>query len=61
MAILLEKSSVLRLAILVAASIYLTYGIYFMVYGLNFSVDLATNSYVYDLVTKDPWWWIGLY
>lgn len=57
----LDKSAVLRLCILIAACVYLAYGIYFMVYGLTFSVDLITNSYVYNLVTKDPWWWIVLY
>jgi hypothetical protein len=56
-----DKTAVLRLSILVGACIYLAYGIYFMVYGLTFSLDLTTNSYVYGLVSKDPWWWIVLY
>ncbi|MCW3999853.1 MAG: hypothetical protein NWE93_06410 [Candidatus Bathyarchaeota archaeon] len=57
----LDKSAALRLTIFAATCVYLAYGVYFMVYGLNFSLDLITNNYVYNLVTKDPWWWIALY
>ena len=50
-----------RFWILVVASVYLGYALYFAVYGLNFSLDLTHNQYVYNLVTKDPWWWQILY
>ncbi len=35
--------------------------IYFAVYGLQFSLQLTSDHYVYGLVTKNPWWWIILY
>jgi hypothetical protein len=58
----LEKyASSVRFWILVAASVYLAYALYFAVYGLNFSLDLTHNQYVYNLVMKDPWWWQILY
>ena len=58
----LEKyAGSVRFWILVAASVYLAYALYFAVYGLNFSLDLTHNQYVYNLVTKDPWWWQILY
>ncbi|MGE5188165.1 MAG: hypothetical protein ACM3JE_03975 [Betaproteobacteria bacterium] len=50
-----------RFWVLVVASVYLGYALYFAVYGLNFSLDLTHNQYVYNLVTKDPWWWQILY
>ncbi len=59
---MLEKyTSSVRFWILVVTAFYLAYGLYFAVYGLNFSLDLTTNQYVYNLVSKDPWWWIILY
>ena len=58
----LEKyAGTVRFWILMAASVYLAYALYFAVYGLNFSLDLTYNQYVYNLVTKDPWWWQILY
>ena len=50
-----------RFWILMTASVYLAYALYFAVYGLNFSLDLTHNQYVYNLVTKNPWWWQILY
>jgi hypothetical protein len=51
----------IRFWILVVVSVYLGYALYFAFYGLNFSLDLATNQYVWGLVSKNSWWWIGLY
>ncbi len=42
-------------------SVYLGYALYFAVYGLQFSLQLTSDHYVYGLVTKNPWWWILLY
>ena len=50
-----------RFWILIVVSVYLGYALYFAIYGLNFSIDLATNQYVYGLVSKNSWWWIVLY
>jgi hypothetical protein len=51
----------IRFWILVLVSVYLGYALYFAVYGLQFSLQLTSDHYVYGLVTKDPWWWILLY
>jgi hypothetical protein len=59
---MLEKyAGSIRLWILVVAAVYLGYALYFAVYGLNFSLDLTHNLYVYNALIKNPWWWIGLY
>jgi hypothetical protein len=58
----LEKyAGSIRFWILVLVSVYLGYALYFAVYGLQFSLQLTSDHYVYGLVTKDPWWWILLY
>ena len=51
----------IRFWILVLISVYLAYALYFAVYGLNFSLQLTSDNYVFSLVTKNPWWWIILY
>ncbi len=58
----LEKyAGSLRFWILVLVSVYFGYALYFAVYGLQFSLQLTSDHYVYGLVTKNPWWWIVLY
>ncbi len=47
--------------ILVLVTVYLAYALYFAVYGLQFSLQLTHDQYVYNLLTKNPWWWIVLY
>jgi len=47
--------------ILVLVSIYLGYAFYFAVYGLQFSLQLTHDQYVYSLVSKNSWWWQILY
>ena len=47
--------------IFTAALAYFLYSIYFAIYGLSFSVGLISDHYVFDLVSKDPWWWAILY
>lgn len=56
-----ETVGSIRFWILIVVSVYLGYALYFAVYGLNFSVDLATNQYVWGLVSKNSWWWQVLY
>ena len=51
----------IRFWVLILVTIYLGYALYFAVYGLQFSLQLTTDHYVYGLVTKNPWWWIVLY
>jgi len=53
--------SSLRLWIFVAVCAYFAYAVYFAVYGLNFSISLVYDQYVYGLVSKNPWWWAVLY
>lgn len=50
-----------RLWIFVVALSYFGYALYFAIYGLRFSVGLIFDHYVFDLVSKDPWWWALLY
>jgi hypothetical protein len=58
----LEKyAGSLRFWILVVVSVYLAYALYFAVYGLQFSLQLTHDQYVYGLLSKDPWWWQILY
>jgi hypothetical protein len=62
MATLIQKyAGSIRFWILVVVSAYLAYALYFAIYGLNFSLYLITNQYVYGLVSQDPWWWQILY
>ena len=44
-----------------AALSYFLYSVYFAIYGLSFSVGLISDEYVFNLVSKDPWWWAVLY
>jgi hypothetical protein len=58
----LEKyASSLRFWILVVVSAYFAYALYFAVFGLQFSIGLISDHYVYNLVSKNPWWWFALY
>jgi hypothetical protein len=47
--------------IFVVVCAYFLYALYFFVYGLNFSIGLISDYYVYDLVSENPWWWGILY
>ncbi len=59
---LLEKyADSLEFWIFIIACAYLGYAIYFTVYGLTFSIELTSDSYVYNLISKNPWWWAILY
>ena len=42
--------------IFIVVCVYLGYAIYFAVYGLNFSIGLTSDNYVYNLISKNPWW-----
>lgn len=50
-----------RFWILVVVSCYFAYALYFAIYGLQFSLGLISDHYVYNLVSKNPWWWQLLY
>lgn len=56
-----KLASSIRFWIFIVVCVYLAYAFYFAVYGLNFSLDLTTNTYVYNLVSKNSWWWQILY
>jgi hypothetical protein len=50
-----------RFWILVLVTVYLGYALYFAIYGLQFSLQLTHDQYVYGLISKNPWWWQFLY
>ena len=56
-----KTASSIRFWIFIVVCVYLAYALYFAVYGLTFSIGLTTDTYVYNLVTKNPWWWQILY
>ena len=56
-----KYSGSIRFWVLILVTAYLGYALYFAVYGLQFSLQLTSDHYVYGLVTKNPWWWIVLY
>jgi len=56
-----KHASPLRFCIFIVVCAYFAYAIYFAVYGLNFSISLIFDHYVYGLVSKNPWWWAVLY
>ena len=47
--------------IFIAVCAYLGYALYFSIYALNFSIVTFQDAYVYNLVSKNPWWWAILY
>ena len=58
----LEKNvGSLEFWVFVVVCVYLGYALYFAVYGLTFSIELTSDYYVYDLISKGPWWWAILY
>jgi hypothetical protein len=56
-----QNQNILRLCILAAVAVYLAYAVYFAVYGLQFSVQLATDQYVYGMVSQNSLWWQIIY
>jgi hypothetical protein len=46
---------------LIVAIVYFSYSLYFAVTGLQFSYYLSHDRYIYNLVSRDPWWWQVLY
>jgi hypothetical protein len=55
---LTEKyASSIRFWILVTVSVYLAYALYYAIYGIQFSIQLAHDQYVYNLISKNPLWW----
>jgi magnesium-transporting ATPase (P-type) len=58
----LEKhAGSVRFWIFVVVCAYFAYAVYFAIYGLNFSISLIYDRYVYGLVSQNPWWWAVLY
>jgi hypothetical protein len=50
-----------RFWILVVASTYLAYALYFAINGFTFSLGLISDHYVFNLVSKNSLWWQVLY
>src|SRR5512139_2051493 len=58
----LEKyAGSVRFWIFIVVCAYFAYAVYFAIYGLNFSISLIYDRYVYGLVSQNPWWWAVLY
>jgi hypothetical protein len=58
----LEKyATSVRFWIMLAVAIYLGYALYFMVYGLQFSIQLSQDQYVWSLISKNSLWWQVIY
>ncbi|MEM4243224.1 MAG: hypothetical protein QXP44_00290 [Candidatus Bathyarchaeia archaeon] len=51
----------LELWIFIVICVYFGYALYFLIYGLGFSIQLASDTYVYNLISQNPWWWAILY
>jgi hypothetical protein len=51
----------LKFWVFIAACAYSAYNLYFAVYGLEFGLGLTHDSYVYGLISKNPWWWGVMY
>lgn len=47
--------------IFIVVCVYFGYALYFLIYGLGFSIQLASDTYVYNLLSQNPWWWMILY
>jgi len=50
-----------RFWIFLVVCAYLALGVYWAYVGLGFSIGLISQNYVYQQVSKDPWWWVFLY
>lgn len=50
-----------RFWIFVVSLSYFGYALYFAVYGLGFSIGLIFDHYIFDQISKNPWWWAVLY
>jgi hypothetical protein len=50
-----------RFWIFVVVFTYFAYALYFAVYAINFGIGFLSDYYVFDLVSKNPWWWAILY
>ncbi len=55
------QSGLVRFWLFIVVCAYFGYAVYFAIYGLRFSFDLISDHYVYNLVSKNPWWWAVLY
>jgi len=51
----------IRFWILVAVAVYLGYALYFAVYGLQFSVQLSHDQYVWSMISQNSLWWQVMY
>jgi len=65
MGVQIEKHrNFLGFGIFIVVCAYFGYGLYFAVYGLKFGISLISDpygSYVYNIISKQPWWWVILY
>jgi len=58
----LEKyATSLRFWILVVVSVYFAYALYYAASGMRDSISMISNQYIYNSLSKNPWWWMILF
>jgi len=50
-----------RFWLLVVTCIYFGFALYWAIIGVSGSINYISNSYVYQELSKGPWWWMALY
>ena len=50
-----------RFWILVVVCAYLGFALYWAISGLIYSFGAISDSYTYQMLSQDPWWWMVLY
>jgi hypothetical protein len=50
-----------RFWILVVVCAYFGLALYWAIIGVNWSIELISDHYVYQELSKGPWWWMILY
>ncbi len=56
---MLEKyTGSIRFWVLAVACVYLGFNVFFAWAGLRDSIAMLTNSYIYNSLRQDPWWWL---
>ena len=53
-----EYAGSVRFWVLIVACVYFGYNVFFAWQGLRDSFGMLTNSYIYDSLRQNPWWWL---
>jgi len=58
----LEKyAGSLRFWILIVASTYFAYSVYYAASGMRDNIGMITNQYIHTMLARNPWWWMVLF